>query len=62
VGPWPVYAGTSLLAKVNLYSGVTINRALIALPRFSPRSTVVTLKVLSSGGVVRIDGLVTSRV
>jgi len=55
-----VYAGSTLVATVNLYASSS-HRAIIALPRFSLRTTTVTLKVLTSGKPVRIDGLVTSR-
>ena len=56
-----VYVGSTLLGTVNLYATST-SLATIPLPRFSLRSTSVTLKVLTSGKTVRIDGLATSRV
>jgi transposase-like protein len=40
----------------------TSGRVQIALPLFSLRTTTVTLKVATSGKLVRIDGLATSRV
>jgi hypothetical protein len=55
-----VYLGSTLLATVDLHATSTY-RALIALPRFSLRTTNVTLKVLTSGKPVRVDALVTSR-
>lgn len=55
-----VYVGTTLLTTVDLSATSTL-RATIALPTFSLRTTSVTLKVLTSGRTVRIDGLVTSR-
>lgn len=56
-----VYVGSTLLGKVNLYSSTLKRKAVIALPRFSLRTTTVTLKVLSSGKTVQVDGLATSR-
>jgi hypothetical protein len=56
-----VYVGSTLLAKVNLYAATTKRKVVIPLPRFSLRTTTVTLKVLSSGKTVQVDGLATSR-
>jgi hypothetical protein len=56
-----VYLGGTLLTTVDLRASSSY-RAVIALPRFSLRTTKVTLKVLTSGKPVRIDGLVSSRV
>jgi hypothetical protein len=56
-----VYLGSTLLTTVNLYSSTT-GRVVIDLPRFSKRTTSVTLKVLTSGKPVKIDGLVSSQV
>jgi hypothetical protein len=55
-----VYLGSTYLTTVDLHAASTY-RAVIALPRFSLRTTSVTLKVLTSGKPVRIDGLATSR-
>jgi hypothetical protein len=55
-----VYLGSTLLATVDLHATSTY-RALIALPRFSLRTTNVTLKVLTSGKPGRVDALVSSR-
>jgi hypothetical protein len=52
-----VYVGGTLIAKVNLAAKATANRVLIALPSFSLRSGTVTLKVLSAGHSVQVDGL-----
>ena len=57
-----VYVGPTLIAKVNLAATVTSYRNVINLPRFSLRTTKVTVKVLTSGKTVQIDGLSTSRV
>jgi hypothetical protein len=55
-----VYLGSTLLTTVDLHATSTY-RAVIALPRFSLRTTNVTLKVLTSGKPVRIDALASSR-
>lgn len=52
-----VYIGSTLVAKVSLTRATTTNRALIVLPAFSLRSGTVTIKVLTSQKLVRIDGL-----
>ncbi len=57
-----VYLGSTLLAKVDLRAGTTVRKAVLALPRFTLRSTTVTVKVLSTGKTVQIDGLSSSRV
>jgi hypothetical protein len=59
-GKVAVYVGGSLLTTVNLYAS-TSSRAVIALPTIRLRTTTVTLKVVSSGKTVRIDGLASSR-
>ncbi len=56
-----VYVGSTLLATVNL-AATSTSVATIPLPRFSLRSATVTIKVLTSGRTVRVDGLATSRV
>jgi hypothetical protein len=56
-----VYVGGTLIAKVNLAAKATANRVLITLPAFSLRSGTVTLKVLSAGLSVRVDGLAVIR-
>lgn len=56
-----VYLNGKLLHKVSLSAKTTQHRALVNLPRFSLRKTTVTIKVLSSGKAVQIDGLATSR-
>jgi len=60
-GKVAVYLGSSRLAVVDLYSSST-SRVVIPLPRFSLRTATVTVKVVSSGKPVRIDGLASSRV
>jgi hypothetical protein len=56
-----VYVNGVLIAKVNLYSSATYNRQLVQLAPFSYRTGTVSLKVLTSGKLVRIDGLGISR-
>lgn len=57
-----VYVGSTLIAKVNLAASRTAYKQQVALPRISLRTTKVTIKVLTSGKTVQIDGLHTSRV
>jgi len=56
-----VYLNGKRLATVNLKAKTTQRRAMINLPRFSLRTTTVTIKVLTNGRAVQIDGLATSR-
>jgi hypothetical protein len=56
-----VYVGTTLVGKVSLYSKTTVRKAVVVLPRFSLRLATVTVKVLSSGKLVQLDGLAISK-
>jgi protocatechuate 3,4-dioxygenase beta subunit len=56
-----VYVGAALIGKINLAYAATQRRAVLVLPRISLRSGTVTLKVLTSGKTVQIDGLAVSR-
>ncbi len=56
-----IYVGTKLIGKVNLASSTTKYKVLILLPKFSLRTGKVTLKVLTTGKKVLIDGLAVSR-
>jgi hypothetical protein len=56
-----VYAGAKLIKKINLRHATTQHKVVIALPRFTLRSTTVRIKVLSADKVVQIDGLAVSR-
>ncbi|HEX9033883.1 MAG TPA: Ig-like domain-containing protein [Streptosporangiaceae bacterium] len=56
-----VYAGSTLLGKVNLAHATTVNQAVFVLPAFSLRTATFTIKVLSSNKKVLIDGLGISR-
>jgi hypothetical protein len=55
------YVAGALIAKVNLHASSTHNRRLIRLAPFRYRTGTVTLKVLTGGKLVRIDGLGISR-
>ena len=54
-----VYVGGKLVGTVSLASSTT-SRVTVALPTFSLTRATVTLKVLTSGKLVRVDGLATS--
>jgi hypothetical protein len=56
-----VYVGSTLIGKINLYSATTQRKVVLALPRFSLRTGTVTVKVLTSGKLVQVDGLAVSR-
>jgi len=55
-----VYVGNTLVGKISLYSATTARKALIVLPRFSLRTATITLRVLTSGKLIQIDGLAIS--
>jgi len=52
-----VYLGSTLIGKVNLVRSTKASRVLVVLPSFSLRSGTVTIKVLTSGKPVLIEGL-----
>lgn len=56
-----IYVGTTLIGKVNLAAVGLHYRSLVTLPAFSYRTGTVTVKVLTSGKPVQIDGLAISR-
>ena len=56
-----VYVNATLIGTVDLHAATAHNRQLIALPPFALRTGTVTLKVLTAGKLVRIDGLGVSR-
>jgi len=56
-----VYVNGSSVGTVNLYSATTLRKAVISLPPFSYRTGTVTLKVLSTGKLIQVDGLGISR-
>jgi hypothetical protein len=57
-----IYVGTARIGTVNLAAATTQRTALIPLAPFSYRIGKVTLRVLSSGKLVQIDGIAISRV
>jgi len=61
-GKVAVYLNGKLFTTVSLVSTSTHYARLISLPTFSLRSATVTLKVVTSGKLVQIDGLASSRV
>lgn len=60
-GKVAVYVGSVLVGTVNLASSTTHNKVLFSFPVFSLRTVTVTLKVVTSGRLVRVDGLGVSR-
>jgi hypothetical protein len=56
-----VYVGSALVGKVNLASATTQRQVLFAMAPFSYRTGTITVKVLSSGRLVQIDGVALSR-
>jgi hypothetical protein len=56
-----LYIGSKYLGKINLASSATHYKVIKMLPAISARSGTVTVKVLSSGKTVAIDGVVISR-
>jgi hypothetical protein len=52
-----VYVGSTLVGKISLYSRTTVRKVVVPLNRFSLRLATITLKVLTSGKLVQIDGL-----
>ena len=61
-GSVAVYVGaTKIGTTISLYATATHYQRLLLLPRFSLRTGTVTIKVLSSGKTVQIDGLLSTR-
>jgi hypothetical protein len=56
-----VYVGSTLIGRLSLAAASTHYRAVLLLPRFRGRSGTVTVKVLTSGRPVTLDGVVISR-
>lgn len=61
MGTVGMYVGTRLIGTINLASTTTQYQSLLTLPAFSYRAGTVTVKVLSTGKPVHIDGLALSR-
>jgi hypothetical protein len=60
-GAVAVYVGTTQVGQINLSASTTQKEQVIILPPFAYRTGTVSLKTLSSGKTVQIDGLITSR-
>ena len=57
-GSIAVDLGSTRIGTLSLYSATTQKKQLLLLPRFAtPRSGVVTVKVMSTGKTIQIDGL-----
>ena len=56
-----VYVGGRWMGRLSLYSPAAHRQVILLLPRFSYRTGTVTLKTVSTGKTVQIDGLVISR-
>jgi hypothetical protein len=56
-----IYVGGTLMGQINLHAATTEHRKVLLLPKFSYRTGTVTLKVLTRGKLVSIDGLMISR-
>jgi len=56
-----VYVGSTLIGKISLYAKTTVRKAIIALPKFSLRTGTLTVKVLTSGKLIQLDGLAISQ-
>ena len=52
-----VYDDGVLVAKVSLYASTTVRRALVAVPLGGRRAGTLTIKTLSTGKPVVIDGV-----
>lgn len=57
-----VYVGGALVGKISLVSSTLAHRRLLVLPVFSARSGAVSVRVLTTGRPVLLDGLLLSRV
>jgi hypothetical protein len=55
-----LYVGSTLIGKISLAASTVHYRAVLLLPKFALRSGTVSVKVLTSGKPVAIDGLVVS--
>ncbi|MDQ1628125.1 MAG: hypothetical protein QOI54_1869 [Actinomycetota bacterium] len=60
-GKLAVYAGGRRVATVDLASPTTVHQAVLMLGRFTRRTGTITLKTLTSGRLVQLDGLVAMR-
>jgi hypothetical protein len=56
-----IYSGSTQLGTVNLLHSTTVRKVIFTLPAVNYRTATITIKVLSSGKTVQIDGLGISR-
>jgi hypothetical protein len=56
-----VYVGAKLIGKINLASATTKRQQLIMLAPFSYRAGTITIKTLTTGKLVQLDGLLITR-
>lgn len=61
MGTIALYTGTTQIGQISLAASTTHYQSLIMLPRFSYRTATVTVKVISTGKPVQLDGLALSR-
>ena len=52
-----IYSGSTQLATVDLHASSTTHQVTVVLARVSQRTATVTIKVLTSGKTIQIDGL-----
>jgi hypothetical protein len=60
-GAVAIYVGTTQVGQINLSASTIQKEQVIILPPFAYQTGTVSLKTLSSGKTVQIDGLITSR-
>jgi hypothetical protein len=56
-----IYSGSTQLSTVDLHAATTKHQALVTLTKVSQRTATLTIKVLTSGKTIQIDGLGVSR-
>ena len=56
-----IYSGSTQLGTVDLHAATTKHQALVTLTKVSERTATLTIKVLTSGKTIQIDGLGVSR-
>jgi hypothetical protein len=55
-----IYFGSTLVGKINLYSSTTKHQQLLTVPTFRYGTGTVTVKALTDGKTIRIDGIALS--
>jgi hypothetical protein len=61
MGTVGLYVGKALIGKISLAAASKHYRSLLTLPTFKYRTGTVTVKVLTKGKLVQLDGLAISR-